>query len=539
MRFSFPQPLRWLLVATGFLLSGETRLCAQAPGWQWATTPGRGEGRATAVDAAGNSYVTGYFRGTTTFGATTLISTGATDLFVAKLSATGTYLWAVAAGGRGDENGAGLAVDGDGYVVVTGLFDSPTATFGSLTLARAGNSDAFVARLTPAGAWQWAVRAGGTGDDRGTAVAVDGTGHVVVSGAFQGTATVGNSTFTTPDYGGFVARLTPAGVWQWANSAEGGYRANINGVAVAPSGSVVVTGDFTGTRMTLGGLTLTNTIVGFDDGFVAQLTPAGDWQWAVPVGGTSNQYGNAVAVTGSGQVIVAGHFYDTVAFGATTLTSAGEEDLFVGQLTPTGVWQWAVRAGASGYDAGQSVVVDGSGHVIVAGRFSGTVAFGATSLTSAGPLTDVFVAKLTPAGTWQWAMGAGGSGQDGGYAVAVESSGQAVVTGGFSVGIRFGSIDLTSPTTFPAIFIARTGTTTGLPETPDQPGLTLSPNPARTTVQLTGATGATASLLDGLGRVVSTVSITPTGGATLDVRVLPAGLYLLRAGGAARRLVVE
>jgi hypothetical protein len=99
---------------------------------------------------------------------------------------------------------------------------------------------------------------------------------------------------------------------------------------------------------------------------------------------------------------------------------------------------------------------------------------------------------------------------------------------------------LTNPTLNSyALFIARLSATTSLPESPDQPPFAFSPNPASTTVQLTGATGATATLFDGLGRVVGSAPISPGGTAALDVHTLPAGLYLLRAGGATRRLVVE
>ena len=76
MPCSFPQPLRSLLLVAVFLLSAGERLAAQAPAWQWATNPGSGACTSTAVDAAGNTYVTGYFNGTATFGVITLTSTG-------------------------------------------------------------------------------------------------------------------------------------------------------------------------------------------------------------------------------------------------------------------------------------------------------------------------------------------------------------------------------------------------------------------------------------------------------------------------------
>ncbi len=94
--------------------------------------------------------------------------------------------------------------------------------------------------------------------------------------------------------------------------------------------------------------------------------------------------------------------------------------------------------------------------------------------------------------------------------------------------------------TNPSLIIARLGTTTGLSEALSSPAFTLAPNPTRTTATLTGLSPneTTATLFDGLGRAVQTVPLS-AGAATLDVRGLPAGLYTVRIGAAARRLVVE
>ncbi len=546
MPFSFPQPLRSLLLVVVCLLSAGARVAAQAPGWQWASSPGEGVGSCTAVDAAGNVYVAGSFRGTATFGATTLLSvSGSNDVFVAKLSGNGVYQWAVRAGGAGLEYGASIAVDSSGRVVVTGGFGSQTITFGSTTLINAGGSDGFVANLTSAGVWQWAVGVGGSSIEVGYGIAVDGGSNILVTGSFGSPAvTFGSTTLTNA--GGddiYVAKLTSAGIWQWAvgvgeSSDDGG-----TGIAVDGSGNVVITGYFASPTLTFGSTTLIN--AGGSDGYVANLTSAGVWRWAVGVGGIIDDYGSFVNVDDSGNTVVTGVFFNSaLTFGATTLTNAEGSDVFVAKLTPTGLWQWATSVGGSGNDASNGVAIDGSGNVVVVGSFtSPAITLGATTLINTAG-SDVFVAKLTSGGIWQWATSVGGSGFDHGGGVAMVGSGNILVTGqSGSPAVTFGATTLTntnSPT--PALFIASLSGTTGLPDednTAATSQLTLSPNPAHTTVQLTGATGATATLLDGLGRVVGTAPIGPEGTATLDVRALAPGLYLLRAGRATRRLVVE
>ncbi len=546
MRFSFPQPLRPLFLLTLLLLTAAQPLCAQAPAWQDATSPGSGYGSSTAVDAAGNTYVTGSFDGTATFGATTLTSAGGSDIFVAKRTPTGAWQWAARAGGSEGDFGSSVTVDGSGSVVVTGGFDSPNITFGTTTLTNNSgfSRDLFVAKLTPTGAWQWATRAGGSEFDESVGVAVDGNGGVVVTGNFIsptiafGTITLTNANAGVSDL--FVAKLTPMGVWQWATRSGCSVSGLSVGVAVDGSGGVVVTGGFASPTITFGTITLTNANAGVSDIFVAKLTPMGAWQWATRAGGIESERSVGVAVDGTGSVVVTGSFGLAITFGAITLTSAGEGDIFVAKLTPTGAWQWATSTGGSGDDGGFGVAVDGSGSVVVTGDFSSpTIPFGTTTLTSAGDY-DLFVAKLTPTGAWQWATGAGGSNADFGLSVALNGSGSVVIAGAFnSPTIRFGATTLTNPTSgSEAIFLARLSSVTGLPDEANAPGLSLWPNPAHGTVRLSSAAPGPVQLLDAVGRVVRTSHVAP-GTSNLDLSGLPPGLYTVRAGTQARRLVVE
>jgi Beta-propeller repeat len=86
-----------------------------------------------AVDAAGNSYVTGYFSGTATFGGNQILpSAGSSvDIFVAKYDTSGALQWVKSAGGSGSDYGRGIAVDATGNSYVTGFF-SNYATFGEI-----------------------------------------------------------------------------------------------------------------------------------------------------------------------------------------------------------------------------------------------------------------------------------------------------------------------------------------------------------------------------------------------------------------------
>jgi len=152
------------------------------------------------VDTSGNSYVTGDFEGSATFGAgeaneTTLVSTGWRDIFVAKYDGNGDLVWAKQAGGGGHLVSRGIAVGTSGNSYVTGLFVGGI-TFGAgeaneTTLVIAGSTDIFVARYDGNGGLVWAKQAGGSGDLVSRGIAVDTSGNSYVTGDFQGSATFG------------------------------------------------------------------------------------------------------------------------------------------------------------------------------------------------------------------------------------------------------------------------------------------------------------------------------------------------------------
>ena len=131
-----------------------------------------------AVDSSGNAFVTGAFHPNATFGNTTLISSGDSDVYIAKISSSGEWQWAVRAGGRWADSGYGIALDSSGNIYATGTF-MDNATFGNTSLVNGeGNTDdIFVAKLTNSGSWLWAVKADGTNTEQSQAIAVDSSGN--------------------------------------------------------------------------------------------------------------------------------------------------------------------------------------------------------------------------------------------------------------------------------------------------------------------------------------------------------------------------
>ena len=401
-------------------------------------------GLSTAVDGLGNVYITGYFFGTTVFGATSISSAGGNDIFVAKYNSVGTLQWVQSASGTSTDVGYGIAVDGLGNVCIAGTY-SNTATFGTTSITSAGSLDIFVAKYNSSGTLQWVQSAGGTSVDIGRGIAVDASGNLYVTGSYQGTATFGATPKTSVGSDDiFVAKYNNSGTVQWMQSAGSTNSDNSNSIAVDGSGNVNVTGYYQGTA-TFGATFGANfiTSAGSYDIFVAKYNSSGTLQWVQSAGGTSVDIGRGIAVDASGNLYVTGSYQGTATFGATPKTSVGSDDIFVAKYNNSGTVQWMQSAGSTNSDNSNSIAVDGSGNVYITGYYQGTATFGATLKTSAGS-DDIFVAKYNGNGAFQWVQSAGGTSEDRGNSIALDGSGNVYVTGYYLATVIFGATPITS-----------------------------------------------------------------------------------------------
>ena len=357
----------------------------------------------TVVDSTGNIYTTGRFASTVDFdpgvGTSNLTSAGSSDVFVSKLDASGNLLWAKSFGAAAADAGLSIAVDSTGNVYTTGFFAS-TVDFdpgaGTTNLTTAGSSDVFISKLDASGNLVFAKRFGGGISDLGYSIAVDSTGNIYTTGFFQDTVDFDPSAGTT--------NLTTAGL---------------------------------------------------SDVFISKLDASGNLVFAKRFGAAEADAGRSVAVDSTGNVYTTGYFEQTVDFdpsaGTTNLTSAGRSDVFVSKLDSSGNLVFAKRFGAAETDVGLSVAVDSTGNVYTTGYFEQTVDFdpgaGTTDLTTGGG-SDVFVSKLDASGNLVFAKRFGGSNDDGGISISVDSNGNIHTTGYFEERVDFdpgaGTSNLTS-----------------------------------------------------------------------------------------------
>jgi FlgD Ig-like domain len=286
-------------------------------------------GRAVRISGAGDVMLAGSFAGTIDFGDGLLMSGGALDVFVARFESDGDLMWSRRFGGINDQVLESIDVDATGSVVLCGYFDG-TVDFGGGPLVSAGNNDIFLAKLDSDGDHVWSKRFGSGNDQEGAAVVIDGDGDVIAAGAFESTVNFGGSTLTSAgSKDTFLAKFTSGGVHDWSQGFGTVGDQTATAVAVDDSDDIGLTGSFAST-IDFGGGTLTNN--GSLDIFVARFLADGSHMWSAAFGGTSDQLAEAIAIDASNKIALAGSFFSTVDFGGGNLTSAGGTDIFLAQL---------------------------------------------------------------------------------------------------------------------------------------------------------------------------------------------------------------
>lgn len=232
--------------------------------------------------------------------------------------------------------------------------------------------------------------------------------------------------------------------FDWAKGFGSSVQDEGKSIATDASGNVYITGTFRFTAdFDPGTDTFELTTAGGSDVFVQKLNAAGDFVWAVNMGGTNFETVRSVFVDNAGFVYVTGSFSGSADFNPSplpgdtfNLNSVGIDDIFVVKLTQAGAFVWAKSMGGSSTDEGFAIAADGTGNVYVGGRFQGTANFsttsGTTNLIANGGGDDFFICQLNSIGALQWAHGTGGTGNDYCLNITLDNSNNVIATGYYS-----------------------------------------------------------------------------------------------------------
>jgi YVTN family beta-propeller protein len=439
---------------------------------------GNDNGYGIAVDADGSVYVTGSttstdfptlntVQPTPHFSSTTTIFG---DAFVAKLTPGGDALvYATYLGGTSGDVGWAIAVDSDGNAYVAGdtlslndfpIVNAPQPVAGG-AIHGGIEGDAFVAKLAPGGnALLYATYLGGDDDELAYAIAVDGAGRATVAGF---TESLNFPTVRAPqptaayrineDPGNaFVTQIISAsGVYTWGYSTylggtnQVGQQDVASGIALDADGNAIVVGRTGSSDFPLAH-PVQAALRGYMDAFVTKIISASGvytWGYSTYLGGNGSDYGYGIAVDDTGAAYVTGQTGSTDFPTASALqnANAGGTDAFVTKIiSASGVYTWGYSTylGGSGADWGRGIAVDDVHDATLTGEtFSTNFPTASAIDPSCGSdglcndnRSDAFVARLNSAGAaLAYSTYLGGSRDDTGRAIALDSSGNAYVAG--------------------------------------------------------------------------------------------------------------
>jgi hypothetical protein len=423
-------------------------------------------GNAITVDSSGNVYVAG---GTTsvnfpvTTGAFQTNYAGADggyqsvngDVFVAKLNPSGSALvYSTYLGGSGDDNAYGIVVDdATGDVYLTGGTNSSNfpVTPGVYQPSSGGLTDLFVTKLNASGSsLLYSTHIGvSTEGIRGFGIAVDGAGSAYVTGnagpgfpTTPGAFQTGSGAFTSA----YVLKLNPSGsAADYSTFLSGGNIDYGESIAVDSNGNAYVTGYASSVGFPTTARAYQTALGGGTDAFVTVLNPTGTGLvYSTFLGGSANDEGFKIVVDSAGMAYVTGvtasSNFPTTLGAFQTVFGGGNTDAFVAKLDPTQLGAsslvYATFLGGSGDENFQNflrdiLAVDNAGNAYVTGATTSTnfPTVNPFQATSGGGF-DAFVAKLNAAGSGlMYSTYLGGSGDDFGRGIAVDSGENVYVTG--------------------------------------------------------------------------------------------------------------
>ncbi len=333
--------------------------------------------------------------------------------------------------------------DHDGNFYVTGTFGG-SMDFGGATLVGEGLGDAFITKYNSAGKLQWVKQGASSGWNGGRGIAIDGDGSVIWVGRIEGQTTFDG--VQLPGIGQndvYVVKYAPNGTIQWGASSGGAGMDWANAVAVDQNGNIYVTGYYNG-NATFGTQSLSSK--GQQDIFIASYNPTGTLRWVQSAGGAENDAGYGLAVGPNGDVYLTGIVGGAASFG-TTNVPATDSTAFIARLgSADGSVKW-VKAAKNG-STSESITINSAGEIFIAGSFTGNLDVGGQQLSSAGA-EDIYLAKYNGSGELLGAWRYGSTGRDGvasfGQSVEIVAEQNSIyMTSSFEGTIALGSVSLES-----------------------------------------------------------------------------------------------
>lgn len=419
-----------------------------------------------ATDAAGNIYMAGntysddFPTQNISGGYNQTAFSGYQDVFIVKFNNNGVRQWATYFGGNDDDVLTGIGVDANGNIAITGSTtsnDFPVKTLSGGYQQQFNDEyikEAFIAKFNTGGALQWSTYFGGSEDEEGGDIAIDGSGNIIVTGSTHSTnlpvksltgALNVSTSFGTGDI--YFAKFDANGSRLWA-SYYGGYSINPSGIAIDANNNFWITGvtSFGFTGKTVSGAY--NQSINFSgtniyDAFLMKFNSSASLVWATCYGGNGMETEGRIAIDAGNNVLITGGTASadfplqnlTGAYNQTS-NAGGESDAFIVKFSNAGARLWATYYGGTGNDYGTAIASDKSNNILVGGYSSQgnlpTLAIAGGYNQSQGSTQyddDGFILKFNSSGARQWATYYGGSYDDQIRSITSDGNGNVIAAG--------------------------------------------------------------------------------------------------------------
>ncbi len=484
----------------------------------------------------------------TTPGVFQATKSGGRDVFITKLNAAGTGLiYSSFLGGSQDDIARCVLLDSIGQVLVAGWTYSSdfSVTTDAVQTSHGGGSDVFVAKLDAAGAaLLYATYLGGSGDDEGWGLTIDKSGNTYVTGqTYSADFPVTTGAWQSAQQGGwdaFVTKLNASGTTLLFSTYLGGGNADYGrAIVVNKTENAYVAGrTYSADFPTVGGAYQT-VLNGGSDVFVVQIDSSGSTPiYASYLGGSSDEHVYDLVVDGMGNCILTGRTYSSDYVVTSNVVQpffgGGSYDVFVTQFNALATdILFSTYLGGTDTERGNSLALDNMGNIHLVGETHSADFDISPDAWQSGlnGLSDVFYTVLNTDGTaLLYSTFLGGSGEDEGWALALDDFGNVYLSG------RTNSDDFfITPGAFQTVleggydvFVSKLhGLGTGMASSAwVRTGITVFPNPTDGCFFIQSNVPGTLELLDLSGQVLYTFYADPN-----ERRIfleLPAGLYVLR-----------
>lgn len=373
-----------------------------------------------------------------------------------------SFKWAYNMGGSGAAVARAVAIDKEGNVYTTGYFtgnsdfDQSSSSYVLNSSGSFGQYDIFIQKSDSNGNFVWAKKMGSSNHDRGFAIAVDGSGDIVVTGEFQNTVDFDPSSATfnlTSSLGRtdvFVLKLRSNGNFVWVKQIKAVNHSRGTSILTDERGNVYTSGYFQGNSSDfdpgIGTFILHSGGTTTKGGFIQKLDSNGSFKWAkalVRYTGAGSSVINSTQLSATGHLYTTGYFTGRIDFNPNSptayYTSLGSNDIFIQKMDTAGNFDWVKRIGSTADEAATSLAVDWQDNVYTTGYFRSALDFNpgsgvhtlSTNLAGTDP-RDIFIQKLDSNGNFKWAKKMGKRLADIGYSITTDAVGNVYNTGIYS-----------------------------------------------------------------------------------------------------------